>query len=137
MAKSEKVILGLNLSEKVPYCLTLTHGRRQHAPPRRRLLSRSVIRTHGAEPGRGVAARADLVRVASVTTAVEGGVLPALAEAFHAETGQRAVIAPMDDPYHEAEAGKADLVISHLGHRNTESFVLRGLGHWPRTVFSL
>ena len=35
-------------------------------------------RAVAAEPGRGMAARSDLVRIASVTTAVEGGVLPAL-----------------------------------------------------------
>jgi hypothetical protein len=35
-------------------------------------------RAVAAEPGRGTAARSDLVRIASVTTSVEGGVLPAL-----------------------------------------------------------
>ena len=35
-----------------------------------------------------------------------------------------------------ARDGKADLVVSHYGHRNLEQFVLDGLGEWPRTIFS-
>jgi tungstate transport system substrate-binding protein len=87
-------------------------------------------------PGPVKEARSDVVRVASVTTAVEGGVLPALAEGFRRETGLELAISAGDEPYGEAEAGMADLVISHFGHKDTERFVLAGLGLWPRTVFS-
>ena len=41
-----------------------------------------------------------------------------------------------DEPYELARAGKADLVVSHYGHRHAEEFVLGGLGEWPRTIFS-
>jgi tungstate transport system substrate-binding protein len=77
-----------------------------------------------------------LLRVASVTTAVEGGALPTLAEAFEKETGLHVEITAGDDPHHQAESGLADLVVSHFGHRDTERFVLKGFGLWPRTVFS-
>lgn len=98
-------------------------------------LLRSSPASAESSPGRKVA-RADLVRIASVTTAVEGGVLPALVDAFQGEAKLKPVLWAGDDPYREASRGKADLVISHFGHRDTESFVTKGLGRWPRTVFS-
>jgi tungstate transport system substrate-binding protein len=75
---------------------------------------------------------ATLVRVVSVPTAVEGKVLPELV----ATSGLRTEIVATPDVYDAARAGKADLVISHYGHRDAEKFVLDGLGEWPRTVFS-
>jgi tungstate transport system substrate-binding protein len=87
----------------------------------------------GTSPARS---RARAVRVASVPTAVEGGLLPDLADAFRKETGMSVAIQKDEEPYAIAERGGADLVISHFGHKRTEAFVTRGLGLWPRTVFS-
>jgi len=73
-----------------------------------------------------------VVRVASVPTAVEGDLLPALVNGF----SPRVVLSSGSDVYSSARAGMVDLVISHYGHRDCEQFVLDGLGEWPRTVFS-
>jgi len=73
-----------------------------------------------------------VVRIASVPTAVEGDLLPAVLQDFPA----RVEVAAQPDVYGAARAGRADLVISHYGHHDCERFVLDGLGEWPRTVFS-
>lgn len=73
-----------------------------------------------------------LVRVASVPTAVEGDLLPALVRDF----AGRVELAARPDVYAAARDGRADLVVSHYGHHDCEQFVLDGLGEWPRTVFS-
>ncbi len=78
----------------------------------------------------------NLVRVASVSTAVEGGVLPHLVKSFMAETGIEVALTSIEEPYLPAGKGMFDLVIAHFGHRDTERFVMDGLGRWPRTVFS-
>jgi len=77
-----------------------------------------------------------VVRVASVKTAVEGGLLAHLVERFEAAHPLRVQIATGSDVYVRARAGEADLVISHFGHHDAEQFVLDGRGEWPRTVFS-
>ncbi len=110
-------------------------------PPLRR---RSVLGLGAVWAGTAAAApaaersvqRAGVVRIASVATDVDGGLLPPLLEAFGAETGVACSVLPGNDPYGQARAGQADLVISHYGHRDTERFVTEGLGLWPRTVFS-
>jgi tungstate transport system substrate-binding protein len=79
---------------------------------------------------------ASLVRIASVSTDVEGGLLPALLENFHTTSGLRTTLQFGNDPYTIARNGQADLVISHFGHRDTESFVSLGFGRWPRTIFA-
>lgn len=81
-------------------------------------------------------APSNTIRVASVPTAVEGDVLPALLAEFSAQTKLDAKLEARPDVYEAARAGKVDLVISHYGHRDAEQFVLDGLGEWPRTVFS-
>jgi tungstate transport system substrate-binding protein len=40
------------------------------------------------------------------------------------------------DLYTAARAGKVDLAISHYGHHDAETFVMDGLGEFPRMVFS-
>jgi tungstate transport system substrate-binding protein len=90
----------------------------------------------GSAAGRGVVNSHAPLRIISVPTAVDGGILPALVESFRAETGLKAVVTSTEDPYTPAGKGKYDLVISHFGHRDTEKFVLDGFGQWPRTVFS-
>jgi tungstate transport system substrate-binding protein len=79
---------------------------------------------------------AGLVRVASVKTAVEGNVLPALVADFEKTGGYRVELVPDEAVYTRAREGRADLVVSHYGHREAEDFVLDGLGEWPRTLFS-
>jgi tungstate transport system substrate-binding protein len=81
-------------------------------------------------------ARADVVRVASVKTAVEGNLLPELVAGFEKASGRRVELTSGEAVYTSAREGKADLVISHYGHREAEDFVLEGLGEWPRTLFS-
>lgn len=77
------------------------------------------------------------IRLASVPTAVEGGLLPVLLEDFEKRTGRKVDLqVHTKDAYDVARAGGADLVISHYGHKQAEQFVLDGLGEWPRTVFS-
>lgn len=90
--------------------------------------------TAAAEPRRQLASTP--IRVASVATDVEGGLLPTLLNAFQVESGLDVALHYDNDPYSAARHGLADLVISHFGHRDTESFVLQGLGMWPRTVFA-
>jgi tungstate transport system substrate-binding protein len=77
-----------------------------------------------------------VVRVASVRTAVEGNLLPALIADFEKGGPYKVELTSGEDIYTWARAGKADLVVSHYGHKNAEEFVLEGLGEWPRTLFS-
>jgi tungstate transport system substrate-binding protein len=79
---------------------------------------------------------ADVVRVASVKTAVEGSVLPELVADFEKASSYKVALTPGESVYTWAREGKFDLVISHYGHREAEDFVLDGLGEWPRTIFS-
>ena len=75
----------------------------------------------------------DVVRVASVPTAVEGDLLPELVR----ELSPRVELVARPDVYDAARAGKVDLAISHYGHHDCEQFVLVDrLGEWPRTIFS-
>lgn len=81
-------------------------------------------------------ANPDLVRVASVKTAVEGNLLPELIASFEKASRYRVELTPGESVYTWAREGKADIVVSHYGHREAEDFVLDGLGEWPRTLFS-
>jgi tungstate transport system substrate-binding protein len=87
-------------------------------------------------PGAGPAVDRPVVRVASVSTAVEGNVLPALITTFEQHTHYRVELLSTPGLYELARAGKVDLAISHYGHRDAEAFVMDGLGEWPRTIFS-
>ena len=79
---------------------------------------------------------AAIVRVASVPTAVEGNVLPALIRQFEQSSPYRVQLTTTPLLYELARDGKADMVISHYGHRDAETFVMGGRGEWPRTIFS-
>lgn len=81
-------------------------------------------------------ANTGILRVASVSTAVEGNLLPSLVMSFEKETGIKIILTRDDDPYETAGKGGYDIVISHFGHRDVEKFVLNGFGLWPKTVFS-
>jgi len=87
------------------------------------------------KPQRG-AADQRMIRVASVSTTIDGGVLPPLVELFKSRTGLNVVLTRDDEPYGPARHGKYDLVISHFGHKDVQEFVLKGYGLWPQTVFS-
>lgn len=87
-------------------------------------------------PAPALPANPDVIRVASVKTAVEGNVLPELIASFEKTSHYRVELTPGESVYTWAREGKADLVISHYGHREAEDFVLDGSGEWPRTVFS-
>jgi tungstate transport system substrate-binding protein len=77
------------------------------------------------------------VRIASVPTAVEGGLLPALLADFEKASGTKVELTvATKDVYDLAREGGCDLILSHYGHRQAEAFVAAGFGEWPRTVFS-
>jgi tungstate transport system substrate-binding protein len=77
-----------------------------------------------------------VVRIASVKTAVEGAVLPELIKVFERAGAYRVRLTTGTAVYDLGREGAVDLVVSHYGHRDAETFVLDGLGEWPRTIFS-
>jgi tungstate transport system substrate-binding protein len=81
-------------------------------------------------------ADAKIVRVGSVQTAVEGNVLPAMAAEFEKSSSVKVAISAHEDPYGPARKGEVDIVVSHYGHHEAETFVMDGLGEWPRTLFA-
>lgn len=77
------------------------------------------------------------VRIASVPTAVEGGLLPVLLADFEKSSGRKVeLIVGTKDVYGLAREGGCDLILSHYGHKQAETFVMEGFGEFPRTVFS-
>lgn len=77
------------------------------------------------------------VRIASVPTAVEGGLLPTLIADFEKATGRKVdLTVAAKDVYEGARRGDCDIILSHYGHRQAEAFVTEGFGEFPRTVFS-
>lgn len=101
------------------------------------LASTACGRDREASPAEPVGtADPKLLRVASVKTAVEGGLLPKLVDRFEATTGTRVVVSTGEMVYTRAREGAIDLVISHFGHKEAEQFILDGRGEFPRTVFS-
>jgi tungstate transport system substrate-binding protein len=80
------------------------------------------------------AQRSAAVRLASVRTVQEGGLLQRLLDAFESGTGLQVQVHIGEDVYATARAGQADLVLSHFGHKDTQSFITDGLGQWPRMV---
>lgn len=81
------------------------------------------------------AAQSAAVRLALVN--VPDDVLRPLLLVFQADTGRRAeIVYTGRDPFSEARAGKADLVVTHYGHEGVEPFITGGFGLWPRAVFA-
>lgn len=77
------------------------------------------------------------VRLASVPTAVDGGLLPVLLADFEKSSGRKVeLIVGTKDVYALAREGGCDLILSHYGHKQAEAFVQSGFGEFPRTVFS-
>lgn len=83
----------------------------------------------------GPATAPGLIRVMSVVTPNDSGLLPALFPDFERESGYRVQLSTAEDVYGPAKGGKADLVISHYGHTDVNTFVLGGYGGWPLAVF--
>lgn len=86
-------------------------------------------------PGLAVA-QFPTVRLATVNTPEETGLLRELLPDFERETGYRVTVYSGEDVHEVARAGGADLVISHYGHPGVEPFMTQGLGLWPRAVFA-
>jgi tungstate transport system substrate-binding protein len=77
-----------------------------------------------------------IIRLAVVNTPYQSGLLAALLPEFEKTSGYRVEVYSGSDVYVQAEAGKADLLISHYGKAPVEQFVTSGKGAWPRPVFS-
>jgi tungstate transport system substrate-binding protein len=100
------------------------------------LLACNRAATPAASPASPTAA-GRRIRLASVPTAVDGGLLPALLADFETTSGRGVdLIVHTKDVYDLARAGACDLILSHYGHKQAEAFVMEGWGEWPRTVFS-
>jgi tungstate transport system substrate-binding protein len=80
--------------------------------------------------------RTRVIRLYSVVTPIEGGLFGDLIPDFESRTGYHVNLTG-ESPglYGPARAGKADLVISHYGHKDAQAFVQDGFGSWPETVF--
>jgi tungstate transport system substrate-binding protein len=55
---------------------------------------------------------------------------------FEHQTGSQVLLSTAEDVYGPARAGQADVVLSHYGHVDVDTFVMGGFGGWPRPVFS-
>lgn len=77
-----------------------------------------------------------VVRLAVVNTPAFSGLMDYLLKDFQTRSGLRVEVYSGKDVYEVAEAGKADIVISHFGKSEVEKFVLEGYGRWPVMVFS-
>ena len=77
-----------------------------------------------------------VVRLAVVNTPLQSGLIAALLPDFEQACGCTVQVFGGNEVFEQAERGEADLVIAHYGKAGTESFVSRGLGAWPRPVFS-
>jgi len=115
--------------------------------PRRRLLAGSMgmlgvasvagctrAAVSGSGPAAAAPADAGTVRLSSVTTVRDGGLYDVLLPEFEARSGYRVALAVAEDVYGPARAGRADIVFSHFGHPDVDTFVQAGLGQWPRPV---
>jgi tungstate transport system substrate-binding protein len=77
-----------------------------------------------------------VVRLVSVVTPIEGGLYEDLLPDFEQQSGYSVKLTGRSpDVFGPARAGKADIVISHYGHKQAEGFVQDGHGSWPQTVF--
>ena len=76
------------------------------------------------------------VRVAAVNTPEYSGLLDSLIATFTAHSGTPVEVYQGNDVYVQAQAGRADLVISHYGKADLKSFVTAGFGQWPLAMFS-
>ncbi len=85
------------------------------------------------QPARG---QSNVVRLAVVNTPAESGLLSDILPDFERQTGLRVELYAGSDAIIRARNGQVDLIISHYGHADLESFMMDGLGLWPRPVFA-
>ncbi|MGF6176928.1 substrate-binding domain-containing protein [Ensifer sp. 4252] len=78
------------------------------------------------------------VRLATVRTPRDGGLLDELIARFESRTDYRVEVSVGKLVYEDAKAGKVDVVLSHFGHSHlgVEPFVQEGYGLWPQAVLS-
>ena len=88
-----------------------------------------------SSPAAGATTSTSLVRLSSVVTPQDGGLYDDLLPDFERQTGYQVELTTGEDVYGPARNGQADVVLSHFGHEDAQSFVQDGLGHWPQTVF--
>jgi tungstate transport system substrate-binding protein len=81
-------------------------------------------------------AQTNVVRLAVVNTPAESGLLDEILADFERQKSLRVEVYSGSDAILRARNGQADLIISHYGHADLESFMEDGLGQWPRPVFS-
>jgi tungstate transport system substrate-binding protein len=68
-------------------------------------------------------------------TPQDGGLYDDLLPDFERQTGYQVELTTGEDVYGPARNGQADVVLSHYGHEDAQTFVQDGLGQWPQTVF--
>ncbi|MEV1248751.1 substrate-binding domain-containing protein [Nonomuraea sp. NPDC050022] len=111
---------------------------RRHAVQAAGLLALGAVATVGSRPAMAVSTstttRTGVIRLASVRTVQDGGLLPRLLDAFEGQSGQQVQVHTGEDVYAKARAGQADVVLSHFGHKDAQAFITDGLGQWPRMV---
>lgn len=78
------------------------------------------------------------IRLATVRTPRDGGLLDELIATFESRTSYRVEVNVGKLVYEDAKAGKADVILSHFGHAHlgVEPFVQEGYGLWPEAVLS-
>ncbi len=76
-----------------------------------------------------------IVRLAIVNSPAYSGLIKELLHDFEKQTGLRADVYSGSNVYEYARSGQADIIISHYGKLELESFVLDGYGLWPKAVF--
>ena len=81
-----------------------------------------------------------VLRLATVVTPGWSGVMDELINRFEQQHQIRVRMFSSFDVYEQMEHGDADMVISHYkkddGRTSTKRFVIMGLGHWPKMLFS-
>jgi tungstate transport system substrate-binding protein len=78
----------------------------------------------------------NVVRLSTVKTIQDGGLLDVLVTDFEKKSEYRVAVYTGEDVYLQAREGKADLVFSHWGHKAAQAFMQDGLGEWPQAVLS-
>src|SRR5215203_4061731 len=99
--------------------------------------SQSSSSSSATSPSSSESATTDtsLVRLSSVVTPKDGGLYDDLLPDFERQTGYQVELTTGEDVYGPARNGQADVILSHYGHEDAQTFVQDGLGQWPQTVF--
>lgn len=94
----------------------------------------AAVLASAASPTLRAQGQGKVLRLAVVNT--PDVLLDELIPAFEQITGYDVTLEIGEGAYDAARAGRADLVIAHYGHADTEAFMADGLGRWPRMVFA-